>query len=118
MSAASARTKYDAYLDQEKKRKEKDLQKNKRKQAMEEVEDLKNTQKRLRANIEALTKSANQLAEKAEATGNLTFIAKSNSHRRAAMAKTIKELDEKEKELDIKLSDMKKNWIKVCNAIL
>ena len=99
MSAASARTKYDAYLDQEKKRKEKDLQNNKRKQAMEEVEDLKNTQKRLRANIEALTKSANQLAEKAEATGNLTFIAKSNSHRQAAMDKT-KELDEK-----------KKNWI-------
>ena len=107
MSVASSRSKYEAYLDQERKKKETQQIQSKRKQAMDEVEGLKHTQKRLKADIEALTKSANQLAEKAESTGNLTFIAQSNAHRRAATSKA-KELDAKEKELDDKLSDLKK----------
>lgn len=56
--------------------------------------------------IESLTKSADEWVEKAEKTGNLMFVTKSNSFRRTAKEKSamLRSIDE---ELDIKLTALR-----------
>ena len=105
---AGSRTLYEQYLEEQRKKKKTEAQQNKRKNTLDEIEDLKKTQKRLCSDIDSLSASADKLAEKAEATGNLAFIAQSNSHRRTlkdkneALAKIRKQIDEK-------VADLKNN---------
>lgn len=61
----------------------------------------------MEVDICALEKSADEYAEKAESSGNLTLISKSNSFRHTAKEKKASLL-KIEKQIDEKLSEMKK----------
>ena len=54
---------------------------------LEEISTLKEKKRRLESNFEALKRSSDDYVEKAEASGKLTLIAKSNSMRRTAREK-------------------------------
>ena len=70
----------------------------KRAPVFDELNDLKEQKKRMKSNSEALFKSAADLAEKAESTGKVTLISKSNAMRRSAKEK---EGERKSKEEEI-----------------
>jgi len=105
-SAARARQKYLGYLDEEKIKKERQGIELKRKAITDELDDLKK-RARMETDISALQKSADEYAEKAEATSQLTFITKSNSFRRTANEKKVSLL-EIEKQIEAKLAEMKR----------
>lgn len=107
MSAAGARQKYHAYLDEQKRVTEKKTVDLKRKALNDELHDLKKKRATIEADICALEKSADEYAEKAETTNKLTFIAKSNSFWRTAKEKK-ESLLKIEKQIDEKLAEMKK----------
>lgn len=112
LSAARARQKYHEYLDEEKRKKERQGMDLKRKAITDELDDLKKKRTRMEADISALQKSADEYAEKAEATSKLTFITKSNSFRRTAKEKKVSLL-EIEKQVDAKLEEMRRygKWL-------
>ena len=68
----------------------------KRATVLDELNYLKEQKKRMKSNIEALFKSADDLAEKAESTRKVTFISKSNAMRQSAKEKTgeLKSIEE------------------------
>ena len=68
---------------------------------------LKEVKKRMKANIEALLKSADQFAEEAESSGKVTLTSKSNAMRRSAKEKEG-ELKSIEEAIDKKLEALKK----------
>ena len=107
LSAARARQKYHGYLDEEKRKKERQGIDLKRKALTDELDDLKKKRARMETDISALQKSADEYAEKAEATGQLTFITKSNSFRRTQKEKKVALL-EIEKQIDAKVTEMKR----------
>ncbi len=85
-SVATARQRYMAYLDEEKKKKEKQAVSLKRKSLLDEIEDLKK-KKRLESDAAALNKSADEFLQNAEVahhgiTSLRHLVAKSNSHRK------------------------------------
>ena len=78
----------------------------KRAAVLDELNDLKEQKKRMKSNIEAQFKLADDLAEKAESTGKVTFISKSNAMRRSAKEKEG-ELKSTEEEINKKLEALK-----------
>ena len=86
-SASSARQRYQTYLDEEKRREVEQKRVQKRAAVLDELNDLKVKEKRMKSNIEALFKSAYGFAEQAESTGKVTFIPTSNAMRRSAKEK-------------------------------
>jgi hypothetical protein len=56
---------------------------------MDSVDKVKEQRNRLKTDIDSLIKSADDLSEKAEVTGNLTFISKANSFRRTSKEKQV-----------------------------
>jgi len=74
VSACSARQRYQTYLDEEKRKEVEQRRGQKRAAVLDELNDLKEQKKRMKSNIEALFKSADDLAEKAESTEKVTFI--------------------------------------------
>ena len=106
VSASHARQRYQAHLDEEKRKKEEQKRGEKRKATLEELDNLKQVKKRMKANIEALLKSADQFAEEAESTGKVTLISKSNAMRRSAKEKEG-ELKSIEEAIDKKLEALK-----------
>ncbi|CAK6981151.1 hypothetical protein D9C73_000900, partial [Scomber scombrus] len=87
---ATARTRYRAYLDEERSKKEKDDQMKKRKNVVEELEDIKRQRRSLEDVCESLQNDADQMEEKAEnsaGTKMATLITKSNTLRRRAKEK-------------------------------
>ena len=56
---------------------------------MDEIEELKERRKGLNWNIDSLVKSAVDFSVKAEETGQMTFVTKSNALRKAAKDKTL-----------------------------
>ena len=78
----------------------------KRAAVLDELNDLKVQKKRMKSNIEALLESADDLAEKANLTGKVTFISKSNAMRRSAKDKEG-ELKSIEEEINKKLEALK-----------
>ena len=87
---ATARTRYRAYLDEERKTNEKDEQKLKRRRTEECLDELKKKRKCAEDVCESLRKEADTLAEQAENTAGTkmaTLIAKSNALRRRAKEK-------------------------------
>lgn len=101
-----ARQRYQAHLDEEKRKKEEQKRGEKRKATLEELDNLKEVKKRMKANIEALLKSVDQFAEEAESTGKVTLISKSNAMRQSAKEKEgeLKSIDEA---IDKKLKALK-----------
>ena len=87
VNASHARQRYQARLDEEKRKKEEQKRGEKRKATLEELDNLKEVKKRMKANFEALLKSAKQFAEQAESTGKVTLISKSNAMRQSAKDK-------------------------------
>ena len=71
-----------------------------------EIEELKEKKRKTSVDIDGLIKSADNLAEKAELTGNISFVPQSNSLRRVLKekAKDLKTLDNK---LEEKLQALK-----------
>lgn len=105
-SASCARQRYHAFLDDEKKKKELGQQALKRKAAQDELDQLKTKRKKIQANIEALLKSADELAMEAEATDNMSTLSKSNALRKAVKEKE-KELENYDKEIEKKVNEIK-----------
>jgi hypothetical protein len=101
MSAASARQNYTAHLEDQRRQKLREEGCQKRKAILDEIKGIKTKRRRLETEIDELTKSADKYADKAETTGCITFVTKSNSLRRTAKGKkeqlqdVVKSLDEK-----------------------
>ena len=86
-SASSARQRYQTHLDEEKKEKVEQSTGQKRTAVLDELNDFTVQKKRMKSNTEALLESADDLAEKANVTGKVTFISKSNAMRQSAKEK-------------------------------
>jgi len=73
---------------------------------LDKVEELKEKKRRLSEDIDSLVKTADNLAEKAESTGSISFVTQSNSLRRTSKEKTS-ELNNVEKEMEQTLETLK-----------
>lgn len=73
---------------------------------MEEIDLLKKKKKQFETDVEGLIKTADEFADKAENSRQLTWITKSNSLRRTAKDKMV-QLKEIEKQLDGKLQQLR-----------
>ena len=116
-SAASARLKYQRYLDEERRKDTVAQRGERRKAAVEELEELRAKRKRTQASVDAMLKSADQYADEAEKTGQIALISKSTAMRRAAKEKVaeIKALDEsmsaKEQVIKDMSADTASHWV-------
>lgn len=104
---SSARQKYSLYLDSKREEKLNAEKLAKRKHVLDTIDELKTKRKRIERDIESLTQSADKFAEKAEETGQLDFVTKSNSLRRTAKQKK-QELATIASTLDERLQELKK----------
>ena len=87
VSAASARQRYMEYLEEQRRTKTKEQVSSKRKEVVDQIDELETKKKRLERE---LTKSADELTEKSEESGRLESVAnsqQSNSLRRTAKTK-------------------------------
>lgn len=106
LSVSAARQRYLTHLEDQKRANKEKEKGEKRKSIEDEIHKLKTKKRRLHADEQSLEESADKAALKAEKTGNLTLIAKSNSLRRSAKEKkdTLKQVEQK---LNEKLSELK-----------
>jgi len=79
LAAASARQKYQLYLDESKKKAEAEQSDRKRKAVTEEIEELKKKKARLQQDIRTLDASADTLLTKAESTHAIKCVTEANS---------------------------------------
>ena len=105
-SCSAVRKRYERYLEEQRQNKKSEEGSRKRKSLLTEIEELKDKKRRTSMDIDGLITSADNLAEKAELTGNLSFVTQSNSLRRTSKekAKELKTLDNK---LEEKLQALK-----------
>ena len=96
--AQAARQAYMTYLDAERAKKEALTKGAKRKMDTEALDKLEAKRRRLQVDIEALHASADELADGAEVSGDLTLLSKSNAMRKSARQKAI-ELKDTVKEI-------------------
>ena len=87
LSVSMLKQRYSAYLDEVQKKKEESKKGEKRKMTCDELEELKTKKKAMECNRDALVKSADEFADKAESTSNLEYISKSNALRRGGKEK-------------------------------
>lgn len=108
MASAGARQKYISYLEEQKRIKVSQENTLKRKAAMDGIDVLKKKKRQIETDIEALLKTADEFADRAEDSRNLTWVAKSNSLRRSAKEKraVLKDIEE---QLEGKLQELKNN---------
>lgn len=106
VSSAGARQKYLSHLEEQKRIKVSQEKMLKRKSTMEEIDLLKKKKKQFETDVEGLIKTADEFADKAENSRQLTWITKSNSLRRTAKDKMV-QLKEIEKQLDGKLQQLR-----------
>ena len=104
LAGTSARQKYLSYMEDEKKKKKRRGQK--RKLLNDEIEELHKKKRCLHTDIDSLTASADEYAEKAEQTHQVSWITKSNSFRRSAKEKST-DMTAVEEQLQQKLQDVK-----------
>ena len=71
-----------------------------------EIEELKEKKRRTSVDIDGLIKSGDNVAERAELTGNISFVAQSNSLRRTSKEKAM-ELKTLDNKLEEKLQGLK-----------
>jgi hypothetical protein len=101
MSAASARQRYASHLEDQRQSKLRIEAQRKRKHILDEIDAIKKKKKRLEDEVAELFKSSAKYADKAEATGNMIHLTKSNSLRKTAKEKkkalhtTVNELEDK-----------------------
>ena len=106
ISVRNARSRYRQYLADIKEGEVKERAQMKRKAELEAIEELRMKTKRLKSDIDALHVGVKKNANKCETTGDLTYIAKSNSLRRTADEKE-EELKKVNEELDAKIEKYK-----------
>ena len=106
LSVSAARHWYMTNLENQKRLNKEKEKGEKRKSIEDEIKKLKTKKRRLSADELSLEQSANKAAVKAEKTGDLTLIAKSNSLCRSAKEKKDK-LKQVEENLNEKLSELK-----------
>ncbi|CAH3031588.1 unnamed protein product [Pocillopora meandrina] len=108
MASAGVRQKYISYLEEQKRIKVSQENTLKRKAAMDGIDVLKKKKRQIETDIEALLKTADEFADRAEDSRNLTWVAKSNSLRRSAKEKraVLKDIEE---QLEGKLQELKNN---------
>ena len=111
-SVATAKSKYNAYLDEQKREKAKITADLKRKAELDELESLKSKKSKLEICARELSKSAEKFSEKAEKTQNFTLIAKSNALRRSAKLKSV-EISVLEEQISQKQQEIKKLTLRV-----
>ncbi|KAK8771201.1 hypothetical protein V5799_025556 [Amblyomma americanum] len=104
-SVSAARHRYQAYLEAQKKEQLEEAKESKRRLVEEEIDTLKRKKVRLEATVADLTASADNLAEKAEETGDVVHIVKSNCLRKTAKSKTEELLNIKQ-EIITKLQEL------------
>jgi ribosomal protein S8 len=107
LSARMSRHRYEAYLEDERRKKKTLQERNKRKCVIEEIEEIKHKKRRIESDIESLTKTADGLCEKAEATGKITFVTQANSLKRTAKEKS-NEPENLDQNVNVKLDNLKK----------
>ncbi|XP_049270810.1 uncharacterized protein LOC125758087 [Rhipicephalus sanguineus] len=87
-SVSSARHRYHAHLEEQKRKQQEEANDSKRRLVEDEIDNLRRKKVKLEATVADLTTSADELALKAEETGDVTYIVKSNSLRKTAKNKT------------------------------
>ena len=113
LSAAGARQKYSLYLHEQKRKKISEGVKLKRKELVNELDECKKKRRHLEADVDSLVKSADEFAQKAEDTGKLVWITKSNSLRRTAKEKEMTRKDIEDKILNV-VDELKKTDFYLC----
>ena len=106
LSAASGRQRYHTALDEKRRENEATRRSERKRSLLEEISTLKEKERRLENDFEALKHSADSYADKAESTGRLTLIAKSNGMRRTAREKQ-EQIPSLEDEIENKLKQLK-----------
>lgn len=89
LSCKMERQKYDQYLESEREKRKSVAEKRKRKDLLDEIEEIKKKKKRMESDILSLTKSADSLYEKVEVTGKMEFVAQANSFKRTVKDKKV-----------------------------
>ncbi|XP_022241403.1 uncharacterized protein LOC111085733 [Limulus polyphemus] len=87
LSAASARQKYMAYLEEEKRAKAQASTQTLKRNLEDEVDVVRKRKRQIEIDVNKLLRSADTLAKQAEDRGSLTMLSKSNSLRRIAQEK-------------------------------
>ena len=104
-SAASARSRYVAYLDQQDMEKESLSKKRKSEEIMQELEKMRKRQKGIEQDIKALEKSSEEAAIRAETSRNISYLTKFTNDRKRMKEKEeqlgdlVKEIEKKSKQL-------------------
>ena len=106
LSAGSAYQKYSMYLESLKAEKAAKVINDKKRSITDDVSEMKAKRRRMQQDISVLVKEADTLADKAETTGRLLLITKSNSLRRTAKEKG-EALTQLDTELDEKIQLLK-----------
>jgi len=106
LHVTSARQKYCAYLDEQKAKKAAEQHSKKRKSILDEIDELKKKKQRLQKDVDVLSASADELAEKGEKSHCVSSFIKSNSLRRS-VKDTMEDLRALEVQLDNKLQELK-----------
>lgn len=101
-----ARQKYDQYLESEREKRKSVAGKRKRKDLLDEIEEIKKKKKRMESDILSLTKSADSLYDKAEVTGKMEFVTQANSFKRTVKDKKV-ELEKLNADVDANLQLLK-----------
>ena len=107
-SAANGHKRYVAHLEDERRKVAESARGTKRRAVQEEINEVQKKVKVIQATIESMKGDADKLADKAESTGSLVFLMKSNASRRSAKEKEAElvQLTETVKALQKKQADM------------
>ncbi|KAK1906949.1 hypothetical protein KUDE01_009345 [Dissostichus eleginoides] len=98
-----ARTRYEMYLEDQKKLREQTTKEKKRKELSQEIQKVKTKRQKVMTSTETMEKEAHEMAVMAEKKHNFTLLSKSNAYRKgvadkkeevAALDKALKELQE------------------------
>ena len=94
------------------------MQDDKRKLLNDEIDELQKKKRCLQTDIDSLTTSADEYAEKAEQTHQVSWITKCNSFRKLAKEKSA-EVTAVEEQLKQKLQELKSNkWSRVGQPVV
>ena len=107
-SAANGHKRYVAHLEEEKRKVAESARGTKRRAMQEEINEVQKKVKVIQATVESMKGDADKLADKAESTGSLVFLMKSNASRRSAKEKEAElvQLTDTVKALQKKQADM------------
>ena len=105
----NARRKYDAYLEEEKRKKVASVEETRKKTVQEQLTTLKGKKRKLESCAETLLKEADDLAQEAEKKMKWDLVTKSNAFREKAKEKK-KQVEQTGKEIETLEKTLKKMW--------